>query len=186
MTEIRQILCPIDFSDTARHALEHAVVIAKWYGSRVSGLCVVHPPVFPPPPMLLSASASTTAGPDREALRHQLLEWLEQVGQAKVATEALLEDGNVAAAILDQAERVRADLIVMGTHGLSGFERFMLGSVTERVLRKARTPVLTVPPSATTTHDCRTSGCCAPWIFRMPPSRPFALPCRSPRKPTPG
>jgi nucleotide-binding universal stress UspA family protein len=150
MIEIRQILCPIDFSDNARHALEHAAVIARWFGARVVGLHVVHPPLFPPPPMLLLASADTltATAPDRAVLRDHLSGWLEHVGLTGSKAEALVDEGNVAATILDQAVRVKADLIVMGTHGLSGFERFMLGSVTERVLRKAIAPVLTVPPAA--------------------------------------
>jgi nucleotide-binding universal stress UspA family protein len=54
--------------------------------------------------------------------------------------------GHASAAIPDQATALRADLIIMGTHGASGFERLLLGSVTEKVLRKAACPVMTVPP----------------------------------------
>jgi len=53
--------------------------------------------------------------------------------------------------ILDRAVRLAADLIVIGTHGISGFEHLVLGSVTEKVLRKATCPVLTVPPRAKAT-----------------------------------
>jgi nucleotide-binding universal stress UspA family protein len=56
--------------------------------------------------------------------------------------------GHVVNTIVAEAERARTDVIVLGTHGRSGFERLMLGSVTERVLRKAPCPVLTVPPRA--------------------------------------
>jgi nucleotide-binding universal stress UspA family protein len=59
--------------------------------------------------------------------------------------------GSPAALILDRAAALPADLIVMGTHGTSGFQHLMLGSVTERVLRKAVCPVLTVPPRAQAT-----------------------------------
>lgn len=61
-----------------------------------------------------------------------------------------VDEGNPTARILERATSERADLIVMGTHGLGGFERFMLGSVTERVLRKAACPVLIVPPVSET------------------------------------
>jgi nucleotide-binding universal stress UspA family protein len=54
---------------------------------------------------------------------------------------------------LSESERLAADLVVMGTHGMSGVKRFVLGSVTERVLRQAPAPVLTVPPSAATTAN---------------------------------
>jgi nucleotide-binding universal stress UspA family protein len=62
-----------------------------------------------------------------------------------VAIETVLREGNTAAEILDQAARMNADLLVIGTHGRSGFERLVLGSVAEKVLRKASCPVLTVP-----------------------------------------
>jgi nucleotide-binding universal stress UspA family protein len=177
MTEIRQILCPIDFSETSRHALDHAVILAKWYQSHLTALHVVHAPLFPPPPMLLSAYAdvSTAAVPDRQVLREGLLRWLEPAGRAGVKTLALVEDGNVAAAILDQAARRAADLIVMGTHGLSGFERFMLGSVTERVLRKASGPVLTVPPAAETAAQLPYRRILCPVDFSDPSLAAFRL-----------
>ena len=65
--------------------------------------------------------------------------------------DAIVDDGAPAAGILARAASMSADLLVMGTHGLGGFERFVLGSVTEKILRKARCPVLTVPPPAETT-----------------------------------
>ena len=69
-----------------------------------------------------------------------------------VPVEAVVRDGQAAAEIVDQAISMNADLLVIGTHGRSGFERLLLGSVAEKVLRKARCPVLTVPrqlPDAT-------------------------------------
>jgi nucleotide-binding universal stress UspA family protein len=64
--------------------------------------------------------------------------------------DVALVQGDPARSILSEAERLPADLLVMGTHGTSGFKRFILGSVTEKVLRQAIAPVLTVPPSAGT------------------------------------
>jgi nucleotide-binding universal stress UspA family protein len=58
----------------------------------------------------------------------------------------MVDEGNPARRILEHARTLPADLIVMGTHGQGGFERLVLGSVAERVLRKATCPVLTVPP----------------------------------------
>ena len=62
-----------------------------------------------------------------------------------VPMEAVVREGSTAAEILDQAASMKADLLVIGTHGRSGFERLLLGSVTERLLRKASCPVMTVP-----------------------------------------
>jgi nucleotide-binding universal stress UspA family protein len=65
-----------------------------------------------------------------------------------VAIEALVSEGAAAAGILEQADRMSADLIVMGTHGRTGVDRLLIGSVTEKVLRKAACPVLAVPHAA--------------------------------------
>ena len=62
-----------------------------------------------------------------------------------ITIEAAVREGSAAAEILDQAAGMKADLLVIGTHGRSGFERLVLGSVAEKVLRKASCPVMTVP-----------------------------------------
>ena len=146
MTEIRRILCPIDFSDYSRRALDHAVAMARWYDSTITLLHVysvvpvaayapgtpMHPPVALPPV-------------DRE----QLLASMQRFAEDAVGSDRPIQcetcEGHAAAKILDRAKAMPSDLIVMGTHGRSGFERFVLGSVTEKVLRKAACPVLSVP-----------------------------------------
>lgn len=57
-----------------------------------------------------------------------------------------MKEGNAAQQITEEAERLRADLLILGTHGTSGFQRLFLGSVTEKVLRSTRVPVLIIPP----------------------------------------
>jgi nucleotide-binding universal stress UspA family protein len=146
---IRRILCAIDFSTISRDALGHAVAIAKWYQSSIVALHVIRPSLLlhpPIPPAEPAVEAPTTAL--CQSLTEQLRGWLEPVGRAGVNADALVDAGNPARCILDQARALEADLIVMGTHGLGGFERFMLGSVAEKVLRQAACPVLTVPPAA--------------------------------------
>jgi nucleotide-binding universal stress UspA family protein len=152
MVEIGRILCPIDFSEASRHALEHAVLLAKWYESPITALHVMHAPLFPPPPMLMAgfAESAAPAVPNHQAREEELRAWLEPAHRVGVKTDVIVDEGNAAARILEQASSCQADLIAMGTHGLSGFERFMLGSVTEKVLRKATCPVMTVPPAAET------------------------------------
>lgn len=150
MLDIRRILCPVDFSDASRHALDHAVVIAGWYGASLTALHV-STPAFPlQPPVLftdLPTAAPTEA--DREHVELQLRRWVETAGALGLTTEVLFGEGhNPARSILTYAASLPADLIVMGTHGRGGFERLVLGSVTEKVLRKATCPVLTVPPPA--------------------------------------
>lgn len=149
MIEIRRILCPVDFSDCSRRAIDHAMAIARWYGSKVTALHV-HPlpPVAAAPtgpiifePMLLTVEM-------RAQLASELKRLLIAEAAPGVDTDVVLCEGGTAAGILEQAVRIEADLLVMGTHGRSGVDRLLIGSVTERVLRKAAQPVLTVPPAA--------------------------------------
>ena len=72
----------------------------------------------------------------------------QDVTKAGIKLEVAVDVGSPVRHILDRADTLPADLVVMGTHGVSGFEHLVLGSVTEKVLRKAPCPVLTVPPLA--------------------------------------
>ncbi len=152
MVEIQRILCPIDFSDASRHALEHAVAIAKWYEAQITTLHVLHPVVLPQPPVFFAGFTpnATPIETERLACEARLRDWLEPANRAGVKADNLFDEGNPAFRILAHARSLQADLIVMGTHGLSGFDRFMLGSVAEKVLRKAECPVMTVPPVSAT------------------------------------
>jgi nucleotide-binding universal stress UspA family protein len=146
MIEIRRILCPVDFSDYSRRALDHAVAIARWYGSTVTVLHVFSPvPVtaFGPSPGVFEPIVLAPVDLD-ELLAHTRA-FAQTERDAGVRIEAVVRQGNAAAEIVDQAARTAADLLVIGTHGRSGFERLLLGSVTEKVLRKAGCPVMTVP-----------------------------------------
>lgn len=153
MLDIRRILCPVDFSDASRLALDHGVVVAGWYKSRITALYVCHPMVLLNPPVLFADSPGSIlpTEPDRQHDREHLREWLAPADAAGLQTDAVIDEGDTSASILAHARELPADLIVMGTHGRGGFERFMLGSVTEKVLRKASCPVLTVPPPAVAT-----------------------------------
>ena len=146
MVKISRILCPIDFSETSRHALEHAVAVAKWYDAQIVALHVIHTPFLPTPPILFAEFATNSA----PAVVNQLHAWLEPARKAAIDVSTIVDEGNPTVRIVERAITERADLIVMGTHGLGGFERFVLGSVTERVLRKAACPVLIVPPASQT------------------------------------
>ena len=151
MRAFKRILCPVDFSDFSRRALDHALAVARCYGASVTTLHVTTPipqvlnaPAYlgaeVPVPLVLPATG-------RAALREQVqrLADAEQVPGVPVNIE-VVEAGDVHREILVQAERLGSDLIVLGTHGRSGFERLFLGSTAEKVLRKARCPVMTVPP----------------------------------------
>jgi nucleotide-binding universal stress UspA family protein len=148
MIEIRRILCPVDFSEFSRHAIDHAVAIARWYGASITAVHVLPTPVslIPMgdvgiyPPMVFTAE-------DLEQCRVALQTFLdEESGGTPIVGEIV--EGHIVGEIARRAESLPADLIVLGTHGRSGFERLMLGSVTERTLRKVACPVLTVPRRA--------------------------------------
>lgn len=142
MTEFRRILCPIDFSEFSRHAIDHALALAQWYGGSVTALHVVTPVPYADP---LMAAAVVFTPDDVDRLRRELSAFVtEECGTTPVEAK-VVEWGAAAPAIVAEAEAMSADLLVLGTHGRSGFERFVLGSVTERVVRKVACPVLTVP-----------------------------------------
>ena len=145
MIAINRILCPVDFSQYSRHALEHAVAIARWYEAPLTVLHVIAPvvpPVADPYSVLYPPIVFTPA--DLEQFRAATDQWVG--AHDGVATTTVVREGSAAGEIVRLANEMPADFVVIGTHGRSGFEHLMLGSVTNRVLRKANCPVLTVPP----------------------------------------
>ena len=155
MLDIQRILCPIDFSDASRRALAHAVTIGQWYGSHITALHVGNPMIVltaNPPVLFAEASDGVLAGKtSRLELEDHLGEWLAPAKSAGLQTDVVVDEGDPAARILERARSLPANLIVMGTHGRGGFERFVLGSAAEKVLRKATCPVMTVPPPSAVT-----------------------------------
>ena len=160
MIELPRILCAVDFSDFSRRALNHALSVARSHGSAVTVLHVIAPaPVAvaggyyfgaeTPPPLLLSTMDRETATRELERLVRA-----EPLADVKVDT-VVAESFEVHREILAQAARLHPSLVVLGTHGRSGFERLFLGSTAEKVLRKASCPVMTVPPTA---PDARVGG----------------------------
>ena len=149
MMNIRTILVPIDFSEGAKHALNWAVDLARRFDARLRLLHVMaeytaewYGEAEPLPQV--EALRSDLEGSARQGLQ-DLVPDPETTG---VYTDVALEhDLNVSSAILEYASDVDANLIVMGTHGRSGIEHALLGSVAEKVVRRATRPVLTVGKS---------------------------------------
>jgi nucleotide-binding universal stress UspA family protein len=135
-------LCPVDFSAISRHALDHASAIASRNGATLTILYVFATlPTMDLPPLVLSAQ-------DRERLIRDMRQMAGRVPARVPLDFRVREAGYVHEEILAQLDETRADLLVLGTHGRSGFERLFLGSVTEKVIRKASCPTLVVPPRA--------------------------------------
>jgi nucleotide-binding universal stress UspA family protein len=133
-----RILVPTDGSDCARAAADHAIELAREHGATVYALHVLHlrPSLEPNVEAVLDAL---------EATGEEALDDVARRGaDAGVEVVTEMEKGVPNEVVRAVAEREGADLIVMGTHGLSGLERFLLGSTTERVLRLSSVPVLTV------------------------------------------
>jgi nucleotide-binding universal stress UspA family protein len=139
----RSIVSPIDFSEQSRHALRWTAAVARRFGSRLTVVNVVNP--------LLADAARVRLGQDlaTQEIEPALREFV--AGTWTTATRApsgivfRTPIGDAAGSILETAETESADLIVMGTQGLSGFRKWLLGSTTARLLRRAKVPVLGVP-----------------------------------------
>ena len=145
MREVRRVLCPIDFSEFSKRAYRYALSIACHYRAKLVLQHVVEIWGYPyadftASPILLNESYERL----REEVEPQLQELVNTGPHNGVETELIVQLGMASDSILDLAQDQKADLIIMGTHGRRGFDRLMLGSVTEAVMRKASCPVLTV------------------------------------------
>lgn len=143
--KIELILCPTDFSDCSRAAVEFARELAAQLGAR---LRLVH--VFQLPQyvgwedgMTLAAASAQFLTDLRARADADLRQVAQRCRDAGVQTEAELVEGVPYQQIAQMSES--ADLVVMGTHGRTGLPRVVLGSVAERVVRLAKCPVVSVP-----------------------------------------
>ena len=156
MIEIRRILCPTDLSDIAPRAFDHALALARFHQAEVE-LAYVSEPLLPGPVAPASYPPWAVLDPAVLGRLRSALEALAAPASALgIPVRIEVHEGHVVAQILERARAWPADVIVMGTHGRGGFERWVLGSVTEKVLRKALCPVLTVPPPAEGLHPSGT------------------------------
>jgi nucleotide-binding universal stress UspA family protein len=141
--QIRRILCPVDFSEFSRRALEYAAALSRLYEAELTVLHVG--PLGPTVSGRERTPSQTALAPlDGEPLAEELRSLFGETADHRPTPELRVLSGPVVGTILDVAGEVNADLIVLGTHGRTGFERFVLGSVTEKIVRKAPCPVLTV------------------------------------------
>lgn len=146
MLAVRSILCPVDFSEESRQALRWASAIAQHRGGDMTVLSVLEPLLAQAAGIRLGIDlAGTEAEPAlREFVEATLPERARQASRVRMEVTV----GDPSEAILQTGRRLKAGLIVMGTHGLGGFRKFLLGSTTEHVLRRTEWPVLAVPPGA--------------------------------------
>ncbi len=146
MLPVHTILHPTDFSEHADYAYRLACVIARECGAHLIVLHVAGPHIEVPHPIHTEIGIAFDCSGDYEsrhaALKAQLHERFETNPEIRVETRLIY--GAPAAEILRMAEEAPCDLIVMGTHGRTGVNRLLAGSVAEEVMRKAHCPLLTV------------------------------------------
>lgn len=148
MSDYRTFLVPYDFSAHSRAALETAWDLAKRLEAKLHLVHVIQPPAYaygytyagaamPPPAIDLTEV--------REGALKALKQVAAEIGELPGGIEPhVVEGAGIADMLRELAEKLGADLIVMGTHGRTGLAHVFLGSVAERTLRRAPCPVLTV------------------------------------------
>ena len=142
---LRSVLIPVDFSEQSRDAVRRGAAFAARFNARLVVLSAVDP--------LLAEAAKIRLGQDlantetEPALREFVAATWPAGAGAPADTTFETRVGEPAAVILEAADRGGVDLIVIGTHGLGGVRKWLLGSTTERVLRRTPVPVLAVPPA---------------------------------------
>jgi nucleotide-binding universal stress UspA family protein len=146
MLPFKRILCPTDFSEPAEAAFEAAAELTQQFESELFFVHVVGSvPVTPTP-------ASTTfnvPGYQQELVnsaKESLDRLVDTMEKEKVRVRPVVRQGEAADEIIAFAEEEKVDLIVIATHGRTGWRRFMFGSVAEKVVRLASCPVLTIGP----------------------------------------
>jgi len=151
MVAFKHIICPIDFSDTSIRALTYAAAVATWYEAQLTVLHVMTASAGAIRSVPVDGAGHVPNPESHDDVVARIRLAIEQAGAPASRARPLAQDGRAADVIVSSAASMKADLLVMGTHGLGGFHRLFLGSVTEKVVRTAPCPVLTVPPAAVAT-----------------------------------
>lgn len=142
---MKTILAPVDFSAASEVVLAQAIELARALGGRVVLLTVIQPPVITNEyAALMENLAEVMAAGERNAAR-RLAELETRVRAAQVPVETLQLNGAPVRQILDQAARVAADYVVMGSHGHTALYDLLVGSTTHGVLLRAPCPVVITP-----------------------------------------
>jgi nucleotide-binding universal stress UspA family protein len=143
MWSIKKVLVPTDFSDASERALDAAITIAKKFDASIVLMHAYHVPVYPYP---TTTSISVTPADLAEHIEHGARKALQTAasrrGDSGVPITTMLNAGTPWEEIIRSAKAIDAGLIVMGSRGLSGLPRALLGSTAERVVRYSPIPVM--------------------------------------------
>jgi nucleotide-binding universal stress UspA family protein len=147
---IRRIFVPIDFSDGSKRALNYAIDLGGVLEADLTVLYVAEPIYFATPGDLYGTSANLgmLLEEQRRSARQELKKLATRLEKRGVRVKTVLGTGVPHEVIVETAKARKADLIVMATHGRSGLTHLLMGSVTEKVVRSATCPVLTVRTDA--------------------------------------
>ena len=147
MLTLRTVLCPTDFSDVSARAETYAAALARHYDA---SLHLLH--VDPPMPVMAPYGEIPVDArmfeEQRQVADAELVKAGDRARAGGLTVETTMKGGQPAREILALADRAQADMLVIGTHGRGGVEHLLLGSVAEKIMRKASCPVLVVPPGA--------------------------------------
>lgn len=142
--KLQRILCPTDFSESSEHALIYAFSFAQQYDATLYLLHVVEP-LTPVPGVDMGPILSYDDRPNvLDRIQELLEETIPEGIKGKIGVKPLISRGAPFLEIIRTAREENIDLIVIATHGRSGLSHMLLGSTTEKVVRKAPCPVLSV------------------------------------------
>lgn len=138
---IKRILAAVDFSETSDKAFDYAVSLARVFEAEVVALHVVHDPIV---------YAPTTGQEWRDEFERTIKEKLDALLNRHtcegVEVTAVIKQGGAWLEIIEYAKSENCDMIVLGTHGHGPVQHMLMGSVAEKIVRKAKHPVLVVRP----------------------------------------
>ncbi len=142
LLKIKSILVPVDFSLPSKKALEYAVPFARQFGAKITLLFVLEPPVYTGDIGYIPLEVDNEAS--LKAATAKLNELAAQAVEPELLDQSLVRTGRPFQEITDIARSLNTDLIIIATHGYTGLKHALIGSTTERVVRHAPCPVLSV------------------------------------------
>ena len=154
--QLKSILCPVDFSEFSAAAYQHTLSLAEHYKAKLVCLHIVELWKYPfADYAAYQADFANFSRAINEGGAQLLRDFVKKHSANGLQPELVVRQGNASNCILSFAQAENVELIVMGTHGRRGFDRLVLGSTTDRVLRRAPCPVLVV---SNPSHNVMTTG----------------------------
>lgn len=142
--QVNNILVPVDFSNYSKNVLAYASKIAQSYEARQQLLHIIEETMHPAFSLSGKSSIFDLISKIEDDSRKRAEKMLKEEGPDRVKSEIYIKGGRAASDIIKFAKENSTGLIVIATHGLTGLEHMLLGSVTEKVVRMAHCPVFTV------------------------------------------